>query len=259
MLLASYRAVTEGTFVTENNYGMTVTEKSDKAVGVAKVKDIVYDVITKQFVDKTNDKPFTDTDFRELAGTEPARQNRAGSNTLKRAALANTILDAKSEGTSDQLVAGLVQLAREPSLLGSQLEGAFYQNTTNTRGSFSPSSNTITLLKNADLSTFLHELGHAFLSMDSQLAAQVLERGATTDGEKQILTDMKTLLDWFGIEGELPDQLAAWNSMSVEEQRANHEKMAEAFEAYLFEGKAPSLDLQPIFQRFRAWLTSSHP
>jgi hypothetical protein len=134
--------------------------------------------------------------------------------------------------------------------------GSFSQGEGINRGAYSPSENTITLLKNADLSTFLHELGHAFLSMDSQLAAQVLARGATTDGEKQILADMKTLLDWFGIEGELPEQLAAWNAMPVEEQRASHEKMAEAFEAYLVEGKAPSLDLQPIFQRFRAWLTN---
>lgn len=134
--------------------------------------------------------------------------------------------------------------------------GSFSQGEGINRGAYSPSENTITLLKNADLSTFLHELGHAFLSMDSQLAAQVLARGATTDGEKQILADMKTLLDWFGIEGELPEQLAAWNAMSVEEQRASHEKMAEAFESYLFEGQAPSLELQPIFQRFRAWLTN---
>ncbi len=145
-----------------------------------------------------------------------------------------------------------LSIGKAPDRINSEFK-QFYQNN---RGAYSPSENTITLLKNADLSTFLHELGRAFLSMDSQFASQVLARGATTDGEKQILADMKTLLDWFGIEGELPDQLAAWNAMSVEEQRASHEKMAEAFEAYLFEGKAPSLDLQPIFQRFRAWLTN---
>jgi len=124
-----------------------------------------------------------------------------------------------------------------------------------TRGGFSPSTNTISLLKNADLSTFLHELGHSFLAMDIALAEQIALRGAT-EAETQILEDMQTVFNWFGLQGELTQQLDAWHALSFEQQRAHHEKLAEGFEAYLFEGQAPNLALQPIFQRFRAWLSN---
>ena len=48
----------------------------------------------------------------------------------------------------------------------------FYQGTNN-RGTFSPSTNTITLLKNADLCTFLHETGHFFLETQFDMAARM--------------------------------------------------------------------------------------
>lgn len=126
----------------------------------------------------------------------------------------------------------------------------------NNRGAYSPTENTIALLKNADLSTFLHELGHAFLSMDAQLVESILAKETITPEEQQVLDDVHTVFNWFGIEGDLKAQLALWNAQSVDEQRANHEKFAEGFEAYLFEGNAPSLELQAIFQRFRAWLAN---
>jgi hypothetical protein len=107
------------------------------------------------------------------------------------------------------------------------------------RGAFIPSSTTIALLKNADLSTFLHESGHFFLDTLSKVA----------DKSPQLQDDMNTVLKWFGV----PD-LATWNSMSLEQQRESHEKFARGFEAYLFEGKSPSLEMKDIFQRFRAWL-----
>jgi hypothetical protein len=42
--------------------------------------------------------------------------------------------------------------------------------------------------------------------------------------------------------------------MDFEEKRTHHERTAEAFEAYLFKGEAPSIELQRVFQTFRAWL-----
>ena len=47
----------------------------------------------------------------------------------------------------------------------------------------------------------------------------------------------------------------AWRAMTLDEQRAHHEDFARGFESYLFEGKAPSIELQGVFQRFRAWLS----
>ena len=130
------------------------------------------------------------------------------------------------------------------------------------RGSFSPSSNTIALLKNADLSTFLHESGHYFLETDIAIAGQILrENGAfgidtMTPGQQQILRDVSALLKWHGIEGDIASQIDQWDRMDFEERRAYHEKTAESFERYLMEGKAPSIELQPMFQAFRQWLLS---
>jgi hypothetical protein len=50
--------------------------------------------------------------------------------------------------------------------------------------------------------------------------------------------------------------LAKWNSMTLDEKRKYHERFAESFEEYLLSGKAPSLELQPLFRKFRAWLTN---
>lgn len=129
------------------------------------------------------------------------------------------------------------------------------------RGTFSPSTNTIALLKGADLSTFLHELGHAFLSIQSDMAARIqaqIDGGASvTDGEREIVADTRKLLDWFGVKAEEGGTaLDAWQRMTLDEQREHHEKFARGFERYLFEGKAPSVELQGIFQRFRAWMVN---
>lgn len=50
--------------------------------------------------------------------------------------------------------------------------------------------------------------------------------------------------------------LDVWNAMTLDQKRPYHERWAEAFEQYLFEGKAPSQELQPLFRRFRSWLIS---
>ena len=131
----------------------------------------------------------------------------------------------------------------------------FYQNRGGARGAFNPSTNTITLFKNADLSTFLHESGHFFLETQFDIAAKIGQEaaifGADTNkpGEVQILKDTQTLLKWFGVES-----LQEWYGLDFEQKRSYHEQFARGFEAYLFEGQAPSIELQGLFQRFRAWL-----
>ncbi|WP_334157925.1 hypothetical protein [Oryzomicrobium sp.] len=110
------------------------------------------------------------------------------------------------------------------------------------RGAFDPATLSISLLKNADLSTFLHESGHFFLEVQADLAA-------SADAPDSIKQDMQAVLAWFGV-----PSLDAWHNLDFEEKRAYHEQFARGFEAYLFEGKAPSIEMQGLFQRFRAWL-----
>jgi hypothetical protein len=113
----------------------------------------------------------------------------------------------------------------------------------------------ITLLKGADLSTFLHESGHFFLEVQFDLAsrigaeAQMFGAQSNTAGEQTLLTDTQAMLDWFGVR-----TLDEWYGLPMEQKRSYHEQFARGFEAYLFEGKAPSIELQGMFQRFRAWL-----
>lgn len=102
----------------------------------------------------------------------------------------------------------------------------------------------ITLMAGADLSTFLHESGHFFLEVMSDMAGRA-------DAPADIADDMAATLAWFGV----PD-LAAWSTMDLEAKRPHHEQFARGFEAYLFEGRAPTAELSGVFSRFRSWLVN---
>lgn len=116
------------------------------------------------------------------------------------------------------------------------------------RGGFDPSRLTTILNKNADLSTFIHETAHFYLTILGNLAA---DPAATPE----IRADMDTLLKWFGVAGDTDAaRLAAWNALSVDQQRKYHEQFAYSFEVYMFEGKSPSAEMQGLFDRFSAWL-----
>ncbi|HEX7386241.1 MAG TPA: hypothetical protein VF285_03060 [Castellaniella sp.] len=116
------------------------------------------------------------------------------------------------------------------------------QSTGAPRGTFSPSTLTISLLKNADLSTFLHETGHFFLEAQADMASR-------PDAPESVRKDMAALLKWFNVR-----DLTEWYGLDPEVKRTYHEQFARGFEAYLFEGKSPSIEMQGLFQKFRAWM-----
>ena len=121
------------------------------------------------------------------------------------------------------------------------------------RGAFMPGSNTIALLKEADLSTAIHEFGHYFLhtglNIANALEAKAARGEALSVGERQHLADIQTTLNWLGLA-----DLQAWNALTFEQQRPYHEQLARGFEAYVMEGKAPSLEMRSVFQRMKAWM-----
>lgn len=100
---------------------------------------------------------------------------------------------------------------------------------------------TMSLLEHADLSTFFHELGHFMLEVQMDIATQ-------PNAPQEIKDDVDKLLRWFGVPG-----VDVWRGMSLEEQRPYHEQFARGFEAYLFEGKSPNIELSDTFARIRAW------
>lgn len=87
----------------------------------------------------------------------------------------------------------------------------------------------------SDQSTFFHESGHLFLEMERRFA----ESPNATDRQK---ADFQTILNF--LEVESADQIGT----------EQHEKFARAFESYIGEGKAPSLELRTAFRRFAQWI-----
>lgn len=102
----------------------------------------------------------------------------------------------------------------------------------------------IGLTERANLSTFLHESGHLFLEVFGDIVDEVekIDLAELTDDQRKLLADYGGLLEWLGVESR--DAIG----------REQHEQFARAFEAYLLEGRAPSLSLREIFVSFRAWL-----
>lgn len=126
------------------------------------------------------------------------------------------------------------------------IKNQFYQNKPDPLGTFKPSTLEISLLADANLSTFLHETGHFFL--------EVLGRVANEPGApKEVVDDLNATLKWFGVK-----DIETWNAMTFDEREPHHEKWAESFERYLLEGKAPSLALRQSFQRFKEFLIGAY-
>ncbi len=99
----------------------------------------------------------------------------------------------------------------------------------------------IELTRNADPTTFLHESAHLYLDMLSFLAGK-------ENVDPKLAKLWQDTLNWFGVTAE------EWSEMSFEQRRPLHEKFAKGFEAYLFDGKAPSKSLKAVFYQFAAWL-----
>ncbi len=94
----------------------------------------------------------------------------------------------------------------------------------------------IKAFKSANKSTMLHEFGHLFLH-------QMMGDADRADAPDHLVADAATVRKWLGLAaGEYPTE-------------AQHEKWARAAETYFMEGKAPSVELRPAFQKFGAWLT----
>lgn len=120
----------------------------------------------------------------------------------------------------------------------------FQEDGTDPRGAYDPATRAISLFRSQNMSTFLHESGHAFLDIMIDLAGM---ENAPAD----LLRDVQTLLDWFGVEN-----IDAWNALDFEAKTACHEKFARGFESYLRQGKAPSTALGRAFSRFKKWLVT---
>lgn len=94
----------------------------------------------------------------------------------------------------------------------------------------------INMFQGADPSSLVHETAHVFLE---EMKEAVMNGTATKEFEQDYLAVLK----WTGNTS---------GNLTV----ADHEKFAKGFEAYLQEGKAPSMEMEPVFASFRRWLTA---
>jgi hypothetical protein len=127
MLEASYRNIRYGTYIEETNYGITARYKSGNAIGVSKIDDLIYNIESGQFEDKSSGKPFTDSHFKLLAQTKAGRGVDAGRSTLQRAVIAHTYMGETREG-KQRLLEFFGRLS-DQSLHGLSLKGIFYSRT----------------------------------------------------------------------------------------------------------------------------------
>ncbi len=127
----------------------------------------------------------------------------------------------------------------------------FYQpsETGPVRGSFDPATDTIRLFQAANASTFLHESGHLFLF---QMARDLGDARLTPEARSRITSDLQAVFDHLGVTLEVATASSEQilEALTVEQ----HETFARTVEAYVMEGKAPSLALRATFQRLSAWL-----
>ncbi len=93
----------------------------------------------------------------------------------------------------------------------------------------------ISLFAGMDRSTFLHEMGHSYLKIMSDLVA-------SGKANERLQNNFKAALTWLGVESA--DQI----------QREHHEKWARGYEAYILRGEAPSVEMKGLFRKFSKWL-----
>ena len=104
------------------------------------------------------------------------------------------------------------------------------------RGKFNELTNTITLTPDANASTLTHELAHYWLNERWQF----VNSGLASEEYKKDFAPLAKYLDIKEGQKELT--------------REQHEKFAKSFEAYLREGKSPSLEMERLFGRLRRWM-----
>lgn len=144
------------------------------------------------------------------------------------------------EGSKGMDKATAALMAFIPRGRSSSQQAPYFQG--NRIAAFDTETLTSIFMKGANLSSVIHESGHFYLEMMERLSAR-------PDAPQSIKDDFNTIMEWFGITP------AEWSGMTLEEKRPLHEQFAESFELWTLEGQAPTEEMQPIFFRFKAWMT----
>ena len=247
---------------------MAIENKSEQKLAIEKaVKDNKLDVDSKLIIERTADQKITIKDainrklkksldelekvegafeqplgkpFSEILDEVIAIKNKSEQKLAIEKAVKDNKLGADSkliiERTADQKITikdAINRYNKSKKSLEQKKRGRFFESKDN----LGKRLFNIEFLEGADLSTFIHELGHYSLEVMGELA---LEKGANIS----FVEDYNKILNYIG----------AKDKFSI--TREQHEKFAESLEIYMREGKAPSKELQKAFMNFLKWLTS---
>lgn len=105
----------------------------------------------------------------------------------------------------------------------------------------------VTLFKNADRSTFFHEMGHMML--DNLIADGLLEKA-----NARTKADLETVKRYLHIEGMDLSKRHTFTGKKKERYAEAQERFARSFEAYLMEGKSPTAEMRGVFAKIKQWL-----
>ena len=116
------------------------------------------------------------------------------------------------------------------------------------RGGFDPRTLNVLVGKGGDVSTLSHELIHLRI-------AEYLRMARSATPPARVMDDLDTLFVFMGVEGATPqERLDNYETMTIDQRRPLEEKVTYNFEIYLYEGKAPSVELRGVFDRLAAWM-----
>jgi hypothetical protein len=129
------------------------------------------------------------------------------------------------------------------------------------RGEYAPALNEIRINAQADLSTYIHELGHHFLEVYNNVALELVASqvgGQDLAEQEQVLVDdTRRLITEIARQTNTPidgDALTWWNGLTFQQRVPMHEQFARLTEAYFMAGEAPTPELKDIFSTIRRWM-----
>jgi hypothetical protein len=128
-------------------------------------------------------------------------------------------------------------------------KGVFFQAAAGpARGGFDPRTLNVLVGKGGDVSTLSHELIHLRI-------AEYLRMARSATPPARVMDDLDTLFVFMGVEGStFQERLDNYETMTIDQRRPLEEKVTYNFEIYLYEGKAPSVELRGVFDRLAAWM-----
>lgn len=164
-------------------------------------------------------------------------------------------MDMSTEARRKTLLAETEDVAREDQIILRDALGAgnnaraytrFQREVKNDAGEIIQEAKTIIgILKNADKSSPIHELGHVWLDR--------MRRMAQMEGIPQdVKDDWKILTDWLRLRGI--DFSKDLSGEDLKRWQDAQEKFAAGWEKYFATGKAPNKRLQGVFDKFKQWM-----